>query len=90
MAFKRWKKSPSRRVPVKMWDNNEMKIVGWCLNKNIKIGISPDWKHDLNKWQIDISINGNVHTDPSRYDDEVVLNKLYEYYKYYYDKYNKQ
>ena len=90
MAFKRWKKSPSRRPPVKMWDNNEMKIVGWCLNKNIKIGISPDWKHELNKWQIDISINGNIHTDPNRYDDEVVLNKLYEYYKYYYDKYNKQ
>ena len=89
MAFKRWKKSPSRKPPTKMWDKDEMKIVGWCLQNKIGVGISPDWKHELNKWQIDISINGNIHTDPNRYDDEVVLNKLYEYYKYYYDKHNK-
>ncbi len=90
MAFKRWKKSPSKRPPRKLWDKVEMKVVGWCLQNKIGVGISPDWKHDLNKWQIDISINGNVHTDPNRYDDEVVLNKLYEYYKYYYDKHNIQ
>ena len=89
MAFKRWKKSPSRKPPTKMWDKDEMKVVGWCLQNKIGVGISPDWKHELNKWQIEISINGNVHTDPNRYDDEVVLNKLYEYYKYYYDKHNK-
>jgi hypothetical protein len=89
MAFKRWKKSPSRKPPTKMWDKDEMKVVGWCLQNKIGVGISPDWKHELNKWQIDISINGNIHTDPNRYDDEVVLNKLYEYYKYYYDKHNK-
>ena len=88
MAFKRWKKSPSRRVPVKMWDKHEMKIIGWCLNKNINVGISPDWQHDLSKWQIDISINGNIHTDPNRYNGNV-LDKMYEYYKYYYDKHNK-
>jgi len=29
-------------------------------------------------------------TDPNKYNDEVVLNKLYEYYKYYYDKHSKQ
>ena len=89
MAFKRWKKSPSKRPPRKLWPKDEMKVIGWCLQNKISIGISPDWKHDLNKWQIEISINGNVHTDPSRYDDEVVLNKLYQYYKYYYDKHNK-
>ena len=89
MAFKRWKKLPSKRPPRKLWPKDEMKVIGWCLQNKIGIGISPDWKHDLNKWQIDISINGNTHTDPSRYDDEVVLNKLYQYYKYYYDKHNK-
>ena len=89
MAFKKWKKSPSKRPPRKLWPKDEMKVIGWCLQNKIGIGISPDWKHDLNKWQIDISINGNIHTDPSRYDDEVVLNKLYQYYKYYYDKHNK-
>ena len=86
MAFKRWNKSPSKQPPKKSWGQDEMKIVGWCLTKDIKVGISPDWKHNLNHWQIEISINGRVHTDPNRYNDEEVYNKVNEYYKYYYDK----
>ena len=67
-----------------------MKVIGWCLQNNIEVGISPDWKDDMNRWQIDIMINGKVHTDPNKYRDDVVLNKLYQYYKYYYDKHSKQ
>ena len=88
MAFKRWKKSPSKRPPTKMWSAKEMKVIGWCLQNNIAIGISPDWKDDLQRWQIEININGKVHTDPNRYNGNV-LDKMYEYYKYYYDKHNK-
>ena len=90
MAFKRWNKSPSKSPPEKTWTFEEMKIIGWCLNNNIKIGVVPDWKNDITKWKIDIIINNNKHTDPSGYDDEAVYNKVNEYYKYYYDKYNKQ
>ena len=67
-----------------------MKIIGWCLNKNIKVGISPDWEDNLNRWKIDININSKTYQDPNRYNNEVVYNKVNEYYKYYYDKYNKQ
>ena len=90
MAFKRWQRAPSKKAPERTWDKQEMKIIGWCLTRNIKIGISPDWKDDMNRWQIDININGKIHTDPNRYENEVVYNKVNEYYKYYYDKYNKQ
>ena len=90
MAFKRWQRAPSRKGLRKTWTESEMKIVGWCLNKNIGVGVSPDWKDSLNRWQIDININGNNHNDPSRYNDDQILEKKYEYYKYYYDKYNKQ
>jgi len=90
MAFKRWQKSPSKKGIQRAWAESEMKIIGWCLNHGIKIGVSPDWKHELMHWQIDISTNGNVHTDPNRYEDEDVYNKVNEYYKYYYDKHNKQ
>jgi len=39
-------------------------------------------------WQIDIKVgNSRWHTDPNRYDDTEVFNKLIEYYKYYYNKY---
>ena len=90
MVFKRWQKSPSKKLPKKSWTPEEMKIIGWCLNKNIKVGISPDWEDGLNRWKIDININNKTHQDPNRYNNEVVYNKVNEYYKYYYDKYNKQ
>ena len=86
MAYKRWNKSPSKQPPKTTWSEDQMKIVGWCLTRGIKVGISPDWKHNLQHWQIEISINGRVHTDPNRYDGEEVYNKVNEYYKYYYDK----
>ena len=86
MAFKRFKRSPSKRPPHKVWNENEMKVIGWCLQNKIGVGINPDWKNDMSKWIIEISINGKTHTDPNRYDDETVLNKIYQYYKYYYDK----
>ena len=88
MAFKRWQRTPSKRGLKKTWLESEMKIIGWCLNKNIGVGISPDWRDDLNRWQIELNINGKIHTDPNRYGDDVVYNKVNEYYKYYYDKHN--
>ena len=90
MAFKRWSKTPSKSPPQYTWSSDQMKIIGWCLNKKIGVGISPDWKDGLNRWKIDININGKMHEDPNRYNNEVVYNKVNEYYKYYYDKYNKQ
>ena len=90
MAFKKWQKTPSKSPPQRSWSQKEMKIIGWCLNKNIGVGISPDWKDDLNRWQIDISINNKTHKDPNRYSNDLVYDKVNEYYKYYYDKYNKQ
>ena len=90
MAFKRWNKTPSKSPPQYTWSQDQMKIIGWCLNKNIGVSISPDWKNDMTKWKIDIVVNNKKHTDPSSYDDEVVYNKVNEYYKYYYDKHNKQ
>ena len=90
MVFKRWNKSPSKKPPERQWSENEMKIIGWCLNNNISISIIPDWKDDMSRWQINISINGKTHADPNRYYNDNVYNKVNEYYKYYYDKYNKQ
>tara|TARA_R110002012_G_scaffold1451_3_gene6146 strand:- start:362 stop:634 length:273 start_codon:yes stop_codon:yes gene_type:complete len=90
MAFFKWQKSPSKKPPQRAWEQEEMKIIGWCLNNKIGVSISPDWKDSMNRWKIEININGKIHTDPNRYDDETVYNKVNEYYKYYYDKHNKQ
>ena len=88
MAFKKWQRSPSKKPPEKTWEPEEMKIIGWCLNRNIGVGISPDWKDSMNRWQIEININGNIHNDPNRYETENVYDKVVEYYNYYYNKYN--
>ena len=88
MAFKRWNKSPSKRPPTRSWQPEEMKVIGWCMNKGISVSISPDWKDSLSRWQIDIHINNKTHTDPNRYTDENVYDKFLEYYKYYYNKHN--
>ena len=61
----------------------DLKRVGWCLNRNIEIAVVPfgtDWK-------VEIRLNkGNWNQDPGVYEHEEAMNKMYEYYKYYYDK----
>ena len=90
MAFKKWHKSPSRNPPYITWSKEEMEIIGWGLtHAKIGVGIIPDWKNDMSKWKVHININGNIHEDPNTYEDEKVHEKVNEYYKYYYDKYNK-
>ena len=85
--WQKFKKTTGRKPKTRSWTPEEMKIVGWCLSNNISIGCMPDWKGGDTKWFIDIKINKNTYTDPNIYEDETVLNKIYEYYKYYYDKY---
>jgi len=89
MAFFKYQKAPSKKLPQRSWSEDEMKIIGWCMRNNIKIAIGPDWKDSLNRWQIEISINGKIHIDPNRYESDIVYDKFNEYYKYYYDKHNK-
>ena len=90
MAWKKWDRSPSKSPPKKSWSEGEMKMIGFVMRKGINISISPDWKHELHLWQIDIKVgSGKVHTDPKRYNDEDVHENLIKYYKYYYDKYRK-
>ena len=84
MAYKKWDRAPRKKPPTRAWQPEEMKIIGWCMSKGISIGIMPDWKDSLSRWQIDIRINGKIHTDPNRYTDDNVYDKLLEYYRYYY------
>ena len=84
MAFKRWQKSPSKKPPTRSWSPEEMKIIGWCINRGVSVSIHPDWKDDMNRWKIDVHINNKTHTDPCKYEDDNVYYKFLEYYKHYY------
>jgi len=90
MAWNKWNKAPTKKPPPYTWSDEEIKMIGFVINKGIKIAMSPDWNHSLHYWQIDIKVrNSRWHTDPKRYDDHEVFESLIKYYKYYYDKYNK-
>ena len=69
------------------YTDEDIKKVGWCLNKNIEVAVSPGHQ----KWKVEIRINkGNWNKDPGVYDHDEAMEKMYKYYKYYYDKHNKQ
>ena len=88
--WQKFKKSVGRSPTPRSWYPKEMKIIGLCFNNNIFVSTMPDWENNAIRWFIDIKINKKTHRDPKTYEDEEVLDKIYEYYKYYYDKYNKQ
>ena len=80
------KKSYGKSPGYHVYTNEDMKRVGWCLNKNIKIAVIPNGS----KWQVEISLNDKINLDSNLYKADEAYKKMYEYYKYYYDKHNKQ
>ena len=66
------------------YTREDLKRVGWCLDKNIKIAVIPN----ETKWQVEININKTIHLDSKIYEAGEAYKKMYEYYKYYYDKHN--
>jgi len=79
------KKSYGKSPGYHVYTNEDMKRVGWCLGKNIKIAVIPSGI----KWQVEISLNDKIHLDSNIYKADEAYKKMYEYYKYYYDKHNK-
>ena len=67
--------------------SEEFEAYRWCI-KN-KIYIAPKAITEA-RWTITIENNGVTHQDPNSYTKGVIWQKIYEYYKYYYDKYEKQ
>ena len=84
MVFKRWHKGRTKKAPARMWSREEMKMIGWCMDRGVSVSIMPDWKDETTRWQIDLHINNKTYTDPNRYEDENVYDKFLEYYKHYY------
>ena len=80
------KKSTGKSPGYHPHTRKDLKHAGWCLNKNIKIAVIPNGT----KWQVEININKSIHLDSNIYEADEAYKKMYEYYKYYYDKHNKQ
>ena len=78
------KRSTGKSPGYHVYTNEDMKRVGWCLGKNIKIAVIPNGS----KWQIELNINDKIHLDPEIRQADEAYKKMYEYYKYYFDKHN--
>ena len=82
-----WMKKATGKSPgYHRYTNEDIKRVSWCMDNGIKIAIIPSGT----KWQVELSINKNIHLDSNIYEADEAYKKMYEYYKYYYDKHNKQ
>ena len=64
----------------------DMKRASWCHQKNIFVAVTPSEGGGLKDWSVEIIMNGKTHLDPNSYNGYDAQTKMYEYYKYYYDK----
>ena len=62
----------------------DLKAYIWCIRNNIHI--SPRAIREA-RWTIEILNNGRSNTDPKDYKKLEIWIKMYEYYKYYKNKY---
>ena len=85
----KFKKNAGRSPGAHSYTKEDIKHAGWCMNKNISVAVCPNWKGSSDEWKVEIKINKKVHLDPAIYKADEAHKKMYEYYKYYYDKYNK-
>ena len=67
------------------YTNEDMKRVNWGMRNGIKIAVIPSGID----WQVELNINKKIHLNPEVYKAKEATEKMYEYYKYYYDKHNK-
>ena len=83
----RGKKQKGRRPSVHPYTAKDMKRISWCMKKGISVAVIPELSGGVDDWKVEININKKIHIDPKVYKDKEALAKMYEYYKYYYDKY---
>jgi hypothetical protein len=62
---------------------HELKAYRWCIRN--KIYIAPKAINEA-LWAITIENNGRTYEDPSHYIKGLIWEKIYEYYRYYYEK----
>ena len=73
------KKTTGKSPGYHPYTKKDLKRVGWCLDRNIKIAVIPNGT----KWQVEININKSIHLDSKTYSASEAYKKIYEYYKKY-------
>ena len=74
----RKKKDKSRHAPHIHATKEQWLAWEWC--------VVPDW-NNVGNWHIEITMKDKTTLDPNTYKGTEAMNKMYEYCKYYKDKY---
>ena len=69
-----------------MPSEKDREAYSWCINNGILI--SPFATGNAT-WYVDIQINKRTNRSPDVYSKDTIWIKIYEFYKYYYNKYAK-
>tara|TARA_R100001015_G_C4460551_1_gene47606 strand:+ start:105 stop:371 length:267 start_codon:yes stop_codon:yes gene_type:complete len=80
------KKDKSRRAPHIHATKEQREAWEWCIKNKINICVVPKWD-SFNAWQVEINMKDKITLDPTNYKPTEAMNKMYEYCKYYKNKY---
>ena len=83
----RYIKNTGRKPGAHTYTPQDIKHIIWCIKKGIKIAVIPNWEGSSDEWKIELNIKKKIHLDPAIYKADEAYKKMYEYAKYYYDKY---
>ena len=59
----------------------------WCEDNGINIKPEYHFKNDINEWRINITINDKCNKDPKVYNKKDIMEQIYKYSEYYFNKY---
>jgi hypothetical protein len=81
-------KTPTMTSPP--WEDDMTLIsYAWCIRKGIYIRAFACGPGYANKsWTLEVEVNGKKITSPKEYGPTELYPKMFELYKFYYDKYN--
>ena len=60
----------------------------WCEENDIVVNPEYHYVNGDSQWRVGIIIKGKRNLDPKTYDKKNVMEKVYEYCEYYYNKYS--
>jgi len=82
-------KTPDMTLPP--WQDDMTLIsYAWCLRKGIKIrALACSAGFGNKSWTLEVEVNGKTKTSPKEYGPTELYPKMFELYRFYYDKYNK-
>ena len=72
------------------WGNpKNLEAYSWCINHGVTIGaLATVAGFQCKSWVLEVTANGKKTTSPKEYGPGLPYDKMFELYRFYYDKYN--